>query len=53
MLFPLFENDLVLAKVLPIGTVLNNTTTVAIAKANAVHVVWLFAVFLKNWFSSP
>jgi hypothetical protein len=37
MSLPLFENDFVLAKVLPIGTRLNITTTTAIANANAVQ----------------
>jgi len=48
----LFGNDFVLAKVLPIGTVLNNTTT-AITKANVVHALYLFAMLLTYWFSSP
>jgi hypothetical protein len=52
MLLPLVENDFVPAKVLPIGTVLNNTAT-TVAKANAVHELWLFAVLLTYWFSSP
>ena len=44
MLLPLFENDFVLAKVLPRGTGINNTTTtVTIANANA---LWLFAMLL-------
>jgi len=44
MLFPLVENDFVLAKMLPICTVLNNTTmTVAIANAD---VLWFFAMLL-------
>jgi hypothetical protein len=51
MLLPLVENDFVPAKVLPIGTVLNNTAT-TVAKANAVHDLWLFAVLLTYWFSS-
>jgi hypothetical protein len=39
---PLFENDFVLAKMLPICTVLNNTAmTVAIANAD---VLWFFAM---------
>lgn len=43
----LFENDFVLARVLPIGTGLNNTTTTtAIAKASAVLAMWLFAMIL-------
>jgi|SRR5215831_14368189 len=46
MLLPVFENDFVLAKVLPIGTVLNNiTTTVAIAKADA---LWLCKDLLRK-----
>jgi hypothetical protein len=53
MLLLLFENDLVLAKVLPIGTAFNNTTTVAIAKANSVHVLSLFAMLLTYGFGSP
>ena len=52
MLLPLFENDFVPAKVLSIGSVLNNTPT-TVAKANAVHAVWLFAMLLTYWFSSP
>ena len=51
MLSLLFENDFVLAKMLPICTVLNNTAmTVAIANAD---VLWLFAIVLTVWFSCP
>ena len=51
MLLLLFENDFVLAKMLPICTVLNNTAmTGAIANAD---VLWLFAIILTVWFSSP
>jgi hypothetical protein len=51
MLLLLFENDFVLAKMLPICTVLNNTAmTVTIANAD---VLWLFAIVLTVWFSSP
>jgi hypothetical protein len=51
MLLLLLENDFVLAKMLPICTVLNNTTmTVAIANAD---VLWLLAIVLTVWFSSP
>jgi hypothetical protein len=51
MLLLLFENDFVLAKMLPICTVLNNTAmTVAIANAD---VLWFFAMLLTVWFSSP
>ena len=50
--FMLFENDFVLAKVLPIDTVLNNTTT-AITKANVVRALYLSAMLLTYWFSSP
>jgi hypothetical protein len=51
MLSLLFENDFVLAKILPICTVLNNTVmTIAIANAD---VLWLFAIVLTAWFSSP
>jgi len=51
MLLLLFENGFVLAKMLPICTVLNNTTmTVTIANAD---VLWLFAIVLTVWFSSP
>jgi hypothetical protein len=50
-LLPLFENDFVLAKMLPICTVLNNTAmTVAIANAD---VLWFFAMVLTVWFSPP
>ena len=46
MLWPL-ENDFVLAKVLPIGTGLSNTSAmVATPKANAVHVLWLLTMLL-------
>jgi hypothetical protein len=51
MLSLLFENDFVLAKMLPICTVVNNAAmTVAIANAD---VLWLFAIILTVWFSSP
>jgi hypothetical protein len=51
MLLSLFENDFVLAKMLPICIVLSNTAmTVAIANAD---VLWFFAMLLKVWFSSP
>jgi len=49
MLLPLFENDFVLAKVLPVGTVNNTITMVAIAKANT---LWSFAM-LMYCFRSP
>jgi hypothetical protein len=39
MLLQLFENDFVLAKVLPIVTGPNNTTTTAMAEANAGYVL--------------
>jgi hypothetical protein len=49
MLLPLFENDFVLAKVLPICTVPNNTAiTVAIANASVVDVLWTFTTLHKK-----
>jgi hypothetical protein len=52
MLLPLLENEFVLAKVLPICTVLNTTITIAIAKAD-VRFLYLLTMLLTYWFSSP
>jgi hypothetical protein len=51
MLFPIFENDFALAKMLPICTVPNNSA-ITVANANA-DVLWLFAILITVWFTSP
>jgi hypothetical protein len=49
---PLFENDFVLAKVLP-GVVLNNTATRVTTATSVVDVLWFFAaILLILWFIS-
>ena len=54
MLLPLIEDDFVLAKMLPICAVLDNTAiTVAIPNATIVHVLWRHTMLLTVSFSSP